>query len=380
MPGERGGLGTTKALYRLCEPIARDHSSVSLPARILSFEPDGAWTGISGTVWLLVGFGAEWAHFAWSNFGFVSRSGKDEEMSENQEVGLADVPGLGPVRREALAEAGVTDLAGLLAMKVTELAAVRGIGIWQARKVREYLRQEGLLVEAAQTTEPEADQPIIIHAPETAAEAMVVAEVVAVMEAQAEAEAQVEAEVELLSEALEAADVDTESDDVETETEAESDNLEPERETAEETEPESESEDEAEVEDEADAETDDDEEAEDEGEADSREELGARRERLPEVALTLIEAIRQAAVSKQLTRQITRLLITSGEFVSESRTLSPEATQAAADALGQAEALLQRALEKEAFSEKEQRELADRIRKRRKALDRLLERDEVEDR
>jgi len=299
---------------------------------------------------------------------FISRSGKDEEMSENQEVGLADVPGLGPVRREALAEAGVTDLAGLLQMKVTELAAVRGIGIWQARKVREYLRQEGLLVEGGQTGEAEADQPIIIHTPETAAEAMVVAEVVAVMEAQAEVEAQVEAEVELLSEALEAADAEAESD-VETEPEAEA-----------ETDSESEPEDEAEVEDEADADTDEDEEAEDEGEVDSREELGARRERLPEVALTLIEAIRQAAVSKQLTRQITRLLITSGEFVSESRTLSSEATQAAADALGQAEALLQRALEKEAFSEKEQRELADRIRKRRKALDRLLERDEVEDR
>jgi hypothetical protein len=110
------------------------------------------------------------------------------------------------------------------------------------------------------------------------------------------------------------------------------------------------------------------------------EEIQTRRERLPEAALTLIEAIRQAAVSKQLTRQVTRLLITSGEFSSVARPEGTAQLRAAAEALAQAEELLQRALEKEAFSEKAQKELADRIRKRRKSLDRLLEEPEVEDR
>jgi hypothetical protein len=285
-------------------------------------------------------------------------------MSENQSVNLADVPGLGPVRREALAEVGVTDLAGLLAMKVSELAAVRGIGIWQARKVREYLRHEGLLVETPQASDAsERDQPIVVHAPETAEQALAVAEAAAVMEAQAEAEAQVEAEVAMLNEALEAANVPETA-----QPKAKAHEPAAKESAAEEAGAggvEDESEDEGESEDQ---------------ETDPREELTARRERLPEVALTLIEAIRQAAVNKQLTRQVTRLLITSGEFVSDSRPLSPEATQAANEALRQAETLLQRALEKEAFGEKEQRELADRIRKRRKALDRLLEQVEVEDR
>ena len=107
--------------------------------------------------------------------------------------------------------------------------------------------------------------------------------------------------------------------------------------------------------------------------------LRARRERLPEVALTLIEAIRQAAVSKQLTRQVTRLLITSGEFASGAPK-SGDKLQEAVEALAQAEELLQRAVEKEAFTAKAQKELAERIRKRRKSLDRLLEEPEVEDR
>lgn len=296
-------------------------------------------------------------------------------MSENQNVELADVPGLGPVRREALAEVGVTDLAGLLAMKVSELAAVRGIGVWQARKVREYLRHEGLLIEDSQSDEAaEQDQPIVVHAPETAEEALAVAEAAAVMEAQAEAEAQVEAEVAMLSEALEAASA--------AEALSEQPPAEPAADESGEAEPAAQETVEAEsrpAEDD-DVSEEDAQETEVQGEDDPREELTARRERLPETALTLIEAIRQAAVNKQLTRQVTRLLITSGEFVSESRSLTPEATRAASEALGQAEALLQRALEREAFGEKEQRELADRIRKRRKALDRLLERAEVEDR
>lgn len=329
-------------------------------------------------------------------------------MDTPHRLDLADIPGLGPVRRDALAEAGVVDLPGLLAMKVSELAAVRGIGLWQARKIREFLRQRGLLVEDG-TGEV---APIVIHQPETVEEAEAVAEVVAVMEAQADAEARVEAAVELLAEALEAvqgedggsvqeselsAPVDKPesrpeeglavgAEEVEPDLAADASDTSP-REEADETE-EPEEPEAAEEPEEAHGDLEPEELAEVEAtgelhEATTRElmeEIQARRERLPEAALTLIEAIRQAAVSKQLTRQVTRLLITSGEFASVARPEGTAQLRAAAEALAQAEELLQRALEKEAFSEKAQKELADRIRKRRKSLDRLLEEPEVEDR
>jgi hypothetical protein len=298
-------------------------------------------------------------------------------MSNHYGLGLDEIPGLGRVRREALAEVGIVDLPGLLAMKVNELAAVRGIGIWQARKIREFLRQRGLLVEDGAADDPEA---IVIHAPETAEEAAAVAEVVAVLDAQAQAEARVQAEVELISEALDTVDgrahgadgakpsdpgaqripVTIEGPDGSEEPRMDADAV-------------------SELEARGGETSNRDAPEESAPEDGALEDLRARRERLPEVALTLIEAIRQAAVSKQLTRQVTRLLITSGEFASGAPQ-SPAKLQEAVEALTQAEELLQRAVEKEAFSDKAQKELADRIRKRRKSLDRLLEEPEVEDR
>ena len=298
-------------------------------------------------------------------------------MSDQNGMGLDEVPGLGRVRREALAEAGVVDLPGLLAMKVNELAAVRGIGIWQARKIREFLRQRGLLIEDVTSDDPEA---IVIHAPETVEEAAAVAEVVAVMEAQAEAEALVQAEVDMISEALEAAPQGTTPAPSTAGAQRIPVTIERSEQTAELDAPEEE-------EAVAELEARGAEPAGDNGDRDGGDapggnvldDLRTRRERLPEVALTLIEAIRQAAVSKQLTRQVTRLLITSGEFASGAPK-SGDKLQEAVEALTQAEELLQRAVEKEAFTPKAQKELAERIRKRRKSLDRLLEEPEVEDR
>jgi hypothetical protein len=304
-------------------------------------------------------------------------------MSDQNGMGLDEVPGLGRVRREALAEVGVVDLPGLLAMKVNELAAVRGIGIWQARKIREFLRQRGLLVEDGAAEDPET---IVIHAPETMAEAAAVAEVVAVMEAQAEAEARVQAEVDLISEALETTpEIDSPGTTVMPGATRIPVTIEgsngtgaptPDAAAAEQAGAVAELEARGE---EAPGEKAEDTMDEAAPEDNVLEDLRARRERLPEVALTLIEAIRQAAVSKQLTRQVTRLLITSGEFASGGPR-SAEKLQEAVEALAQAEELLQRAVEKEAFTDKAQKELADRIRKRRKSLDRLLEEPEVEDR
>jgi hypothetical protein len=305
-------------------------------------------------------------------------------MSDQQGIGLDEVPGLGRVRREALAEVGVVDLPGLLAMKVNELAAVRGIGIWQARKIREFLRQRGLLVEDGA---PDDCEVIVIHAPETMEEATAVAEVVAVIEAQAEAEARVQAEVELISDALDTVqgmhlaadgaaggsaprDPGAQRIPVSIESPNGSSSASPSN-----TDEAPAGTDEAAPEPEAPAVHP----AEEPGEVSVLDDLRARRERLPELALTLIEAIRQAAVSKQLTRQVTRLLITSGEFASGAPQ-STEKLAEAVEALAQAEELLQRAVEKEAFTDKAQKELAERIRKRRKSLDRLLAEPEVEDR
>jgi hypothetical protein len=319
-------------------------------------------------------------------------------MDTRHDLDLADIPGLGPVRRDALAEAGVVDLKDLLALKVTELAAVRGIGLWQARKIREYLRQKGLLVENGHTEAAAEDAPLVIHEPETPEQAEAVVEVIAVIEAHAEVEARVEAEVELLTEALEAAQEEDGGSVQETLEGASAEEA-----TAEAAEVGMEEQEleiaayatDAEVPDEE----PDGEEAPEESELEPAElaeleatgaepevsagelfqDLQERRERLPDVALALIETIRQAAVNKQLTRQVTRLLITAGEF-STGRGGSSKQLAAATEALAQTEELLQRALEKEAFSEKAQKELADRIRKRRKSLDRLLEEPEVEDR
>jgi helix-hairpin-helix protein len=298
-------------------------------------------------------------------------------MSENPNLDLADIPGLGPVRRAALAEAGVHDLQGLLAMKVAELAAVRGIGVWQARKIREFLRQRGLLFEVEDGT---GDIAVIMVPPQTAAEAEAVAEAVDMMETQAATEARVEAEVELLTEAVRKDDRPegtrrmkdegglTTPDSSSTDGEAPMPQA-PDgngRMTGEPAQAEAESQEDASL------------------LASSfiphlsdewREQVRSHREQLPEAAVALIEAIRQAAVSKQLTRQLTRLLITSGEFLSDSRPLAPEQLRQASKSLMAVERALQRAVERGSFRPSDQKDLANRIRKRRKELERFLERE-----
>jgi DNA-binding IscR family transcriptional regulator len=266
-------------------------------------------------------------------------------MSEPTTISLSDVPGLGPVRREALAEAGVSDLQGLLAMKVAELAAVRGIGLWQARKIREFLRQRGMVL-----SEDEETGGVVVSNARSQADVDAVADAMLAMEEQAAHEAEVEEEVQLLVAAMEGARAEAQ--------EAAPAPVSP----ADETVVEEDFEDD-----------DDEEEAESPGGPDWSEEIRAQRERLPEVALSLMEAIRQAAVTRQLTRQITRLLIAAGELAPADPPLTDQRQRKASEALTQVEAALQRAIEKRAFRAVDQKDLADRIRRRRKELERLLE-------
>jgi hypothetical protein len=317
-------------------------------------------------------------------------------MSDGQEFELSQIPGLGPVRRAALVEAGVESLEALLALKVAELAAIQGIGVWQARKIREYLRQRGLLVET------EDGVALVV---EDAEDAALVEDAVAAIGQRAEVEARLEAEVETLAEALveerqeaelaqEAAiaqeqvellsqsgsDEQSEGDEKVALDKANGNNpVGPAVEAAPQQEEVS-----AETASDADAEetvpeteeafgTAPDAEAPDAATNELASRISEQREQLPEITLTLMESIRQAAVLPQLTRQITRLLITSGELISSSRPLSEKTLNAASETLARAEQAVQQAVEKRTFSQTAQKELARRIRRRRKELEALLE-------
>lgn len=287
-------------------------------------------------------------------------------MSENVELTLADIPGLGPVRRQALAEAGIQDLQALLRTKVAELAEIRGIGLWQARRIREFLRHRGLILSE------EEDGSLTVAGARSPADVEAMAQAISAMEETAAREAEVEEEVQVLVHALEevrsgmlvlpdgtpAADGTTPAAEAPGQDEA------PE---------EAPDEDEEERPSAGASEEEEDEDEEEDEEVHWDEEIQSQRERLPETALTLMEAIRQAAVARQLTRQITRLLITTGEFASSERELTPRQQQRASEALAQVDQALQRALEKRAFKPSEQKDLADRVRRRRKELERLLE-------
>lgn len=292
-------------------------------------------------------------------------------MDIREPLELADIPGLGPVRLQALAEVGVRDLEGLLALKVRELAEIRGIGLWQARKIREHLRQRGLLVGV------EEDGAMVLVPPRTAAQEAALERSVQVIEAQAEAEARVAAEVQALARAVEAAhhrDDGAEKPHASAQAEAEAGAGEPiaasngaaaepeqsapganGKATGEPASPKPE-----------------DEEPE---KPDWRQEVMTQREQLPEAALQLIESIRQASVAQQLTRQLTRLLITAGEFADGGRSMPDERRRKASQALAETGRLLERAQQRGAYSLDEQKELAKRIRRLRKDLEGLLEKE-----
>ena len=322
------------------------------------------------------------------------------------ELDLGQIPGLGPVRRAALSRAGIEDLRGLLQMGLEELAAVRGVGAWQARRIREVLRQRGLLVEdsglevAPGAGESHESEVIVVREPETVAEATLVAEAVHALEQHAVVEANLEAAVSEISEALQTREEAAAAPRKEASRRSPARRRKqgaPDDQTAKETQrvdaapakadsdaPASASASPAETPPPAKAHAEAPEagpgsaEAPDADTAAASESLQAeireRRERLPDAALELMEAIRQAAVSKQLTRQVTRLLITTGEFATGERPLTDDCRQRAATALAQAEQALQKAREKQEFGRKAQKELADRIRARRKELEQVLER------
>jgi len=283
-------------------------------------------------------------------------------MSEDRELSLDEVPGLGPVRRAALAEIGVEDLRGLLALKLTELAAVRGVGLYQARKIQEFLRRRGLPTEQAVSLSGS------VVAATAAVDLVAVTQATTVLEQQAAAERELEAEVELLTEALaeiEAAPASGDSPARE-ETTEEADALAPDEDGDDQTEEQGDSgpipESTAVIDAEALA------------AGGGKGELKRQREQIPQTALTLVEAIRQAAVSRDLTRQVTRLLIVSGQFTSESCSLSDGKLRKVSEQLARVDEAMQRALAKRDFSPTDQKELAERIRRRRKELERLLER------
>ena len=282
-------------------------------------------------------------------------------MSQHND--LSTIPGLGPVRRKALEAAGIKDLQGLLALKVAELAEIRGIGLWQARKIREFLRQRGLLADE----EEDASGVIHVHPPQTPEEARAVTAAAQALELQAEREAATEAEVarlaEVVAEAMHASEGDAAEPDPERALLKEQGEILQQASLAEEPEVASRN-------GKAGAGKPDRKEKEEHGV--SRDELAAQRERLPETATALMEAIREAAVSRRLARQITRFLVTASEFLDGSHPVTDEHRTIAREAMIAVDTLMNRAVERRRFRPDDQDELADRVRKYRKHLERVL--------
>jgi len=285
-------------------------------------------------------------------------------MSTEARIALSEIPGLGPVRLQALAEVGINDLEGLLALKARELAEVRGIGLWQARKIREFLRQRGLLVGI------DEDGSMVLVPPRTPAQQDALQRSVHAIEAQAEAEARVQAEVEALAQVVAEAQRRTNrgadgADEAAPRSRGRAKRSSP---AAEEQAPPEHAAEHAQG---ANGDIPADETA-DVGKQDWGQAISAKREQLPEVALAMIDAIRQAAVGKQLTRQLTRVLITAGEFVSDTRPVSEECRREAHEVLCEVERLLAQTMQRRAFSQDAQKDLAKRIRRKRKELEKLL--------
>ncbi len=306
-------------------------------------------------------------------------------MDERPPVKLADIPGLGPVRRAALEAAGVTDLEKLLALSVAELGAVRGIGVWQARKIREFLKSQGLLVELEL---PDGQERTVMVAPRSAEEAATLSESLNTLAAQAAVEEVMTAELEKLVDAV--AEVRHAEADAEPSPEA---TLEAAPAAATPADSNGTGSDDwqaavsaygagqPDVEDVEDVEDAAGGPAAPAGVGGAPDEspaapwsarLTQQREQLPETALTLMDAIRQAVIIPQLTRQVTRLLITAGEFRA-GREADPEVQQQAAAIMERAEQVLQAAIERRTFGKNEQKDLARRLRRRRKELETLLE-------
>ncbi len=279
---------------------------------------------------------------------------------------LSTIPGLGPARRAALIAAGIHDLKSLLELKVAELAAIRGIGAWQARRIHEHLRQRGLLIDA----ETPSGEPVVLVRPSTPDEVEEVQQIVQTLEQQAAMEAELAREVRELQSAVAEAEAAPQTRiKPSRRRSAEADEPAEERSIGDEAPPEPP----AELLAEPPADSADSEEEGPEAEpAPEALELRRRREQLPETALALMEAIRAASVAPQLTRQLTRLLIITGEIVDAGGGAETAAQEAAATALAEVDGLLHQALEREAFSPRAQRVLATRVRRCRKGVQRHL--------
>ncbi len=273
-------------------------------------------------------------------------------MSQEESFDLSRIPGLGPRRRQALEAAGITDIRELLAMKTAELAAIRGIGQWQAQRIREHLRQRGILVEV----EDEQGHEALVAVPQTVEEAVEVSAAVEELRENAASEAQAAAEVALLEavvahvELAEEAPAPEQAPSVE-EAPAATKDADPPPADSPVAEPEEPRVPEPDV---------------------WQGRFRRERDMVPTAALDLFEAIRHAAVARELTRQITRFLIRSGECLSEDRELSSDARAVAEACVLEVEQILKKAVERSDFTLSRQRAVAERIRRRRRALEKLL--------
>jgi hypothetical protein len=101
--------------------------------------------------------------------------------------------------------------------------------------------------------------------------------------------------------------------------------------------------------------------------------IAARREQLPAAVAQLTEAIRNASVAPALARQTTRLLEAADRLAGRQAELSNKRKRRAAILLSGAYTALRDAASGRQFSCKQQSDLADRLRRRRRRLERLLD-------
>lgn len=304
-------------------------------------------------------------------------------MDQQELQSLSSIPGLGPARVAALKAAGVERLDDLLRLKAAELASIRGIGQWQARRITEYLRQRGL---ALAMEGPDGEVVVRIEEPRTAEEAVIVSEAVRLLQEQEDQENRVERELEELA-AVMASEEQTAAERLAGE---EASLIEPESAPpgirgrkrrgragavaepapAAETSQVTASPDPPPVEPAAAG-------AQAESapptEVAEREAIRQKQAVIPETALALMDAIRAASVEGELPRQLTRLTMVAGEFLDEGRDLSPEVAAAVGAVLEEVRKDLERARKKEAFDRKSQRRLVRRIRAGRSRLEAIYD-------
>ena len=232
-------------------------------------------------------------------------------MSDGSAFQLSDVPGLGAGRLAALARAGVEDVSALRQMPAEELTALPGIGVWQARRIARFLSEHPDGTVAEPITPP-VSPPTTNAARPRRTDAYRRAR-----QARKSAASQTETAPRPAPPVLAAPSVDAPP------------------------------------------------------------ELGALpgAEQIQAKALDLAQAIRDAAVTRRLSRQLTRLILVAQEVEEQEAEWSLENRREARDCLDQAQALMAAWQAGGSFRRREQQKLARRLRRRRRALQQLLTRE-----